>query len=121
MKFKLLMTIVDTELSDQVRTAARKSGAFGATVLSSARGLSLDRSFGILGLEIFDRRDVVLVLTEERLVEFVVPAIIDAGKIDERVATGIILELSIEQAWGLSEHVQIVEKARLPIDPNPGS
>lgn len=116
MNFKLLLTIVDTDKSDLVLTAARMGGASGATVLSSARGLSLDRAIGILGFEIFERRDVVLVLAEQRRADDVVQAIMTAGNIDESLATGIVLQLDVEQAWGLAQHIESLARRSPPRD-----
>ncbi|TVP95944.1 MAG: P-II family nitrogen regulator [Planctomycetaceae bacterium] len=117
MNFKLLLTIVETEKSEAVLTAARNHGASGATVLSSARGLSLNRAVGIFGFELFERREVVLVLAEERRVDAVVNAILTTGEIDESLASGIILRLDVEQAWGLAEHVRMLERSQPPDGP----
>ncbi len=44
MRFKLIVALVEDELSDQILQAARDAGATGATVINNARGEGLKKS-----------------------------------------------------------------------------
>ena len=48
MRFKLIVALVEDELSDQILQAARDAGATGATVINNARGEGLKKAKGIL-------------------------------------------------------------------------
>lgn len=65
---------------------------------------------GILGLEILERRAVVLILVEERRADAVLEAVVEAGKLDESLGTGIAIQLDVDKALGLSEHIKALEK-----------
>ena len=67
MKFKLIVALVTDDLTDTVIEAARKSGATGCTVITSARGEGLKPSKTFLGLTLEGLRDVVLLLVEQHL------------------------------------------------------
>ena len=52
MRFKLIVALVEDELSDQILQAARDAGATGATVINNARGEGLKKAKGIFGMDI---------------------------------------------------------------------
>jgi len=106
MKFKLLMVFVEDEKTDRVLTASREAGATGATIITSARGQGLQKSIGILGLEILNPRDVLLILVEARRADEVLQAVNQAGGLDESLNTGIALLLDVDMAVCLTEHVR---------------
>lgn len=112
MRFKLVMVFVDEDKTEAVMDASREAGATGATVISNARGQGLEKVVGIFGLEILNPRSVVLILTEERRVERIMTAIQQAGHLDESLGTGIALQLDVEKALGLSEHIKRLEQER---------
>lgn len=115
MDFKLIMIFVDDNKTDQVLDASRAAGATGATIITSARGQGLKKLTGILGLEILEPRDVVLILVEARRADAVMSAVLAAGQLDESLRTGIALQLDVERAVGLTEHIQTLAK-QLPVD-----
>lgn len=110
MDFKLIMAFVDEDQTDPVLAASRKAGATGATIIPNARGLGLEKTLGIFGLEILHPRDVVLVLVEARRSSEVLEAVKQAGHLDESLGTGIALEIDVNKAVGLSEHIKKLEE-----------
>lgn len=114
MDFKLVMVFVDEDQTDAVLTASRQAGATGATILPNARGQGLEKSLGILGLEILHPRDVVLALVEARRADAVLEAVQKAGHLDESLGTGIALEIDVNKAVGLKEHIKKLEETMPP-------
>lgn len=110
MDFKLLITIVDEDKVSDVLDAARDSGATGATVIANARGLGLEKSLSFFGLELFNHRNVILVLAETRRADRILDAIFKAGNLDEGLDTGIVFQVPVDKALGLAEHVKVLEK-----------
>lgn len=115
MLFKLIMVFVDEDKTEQVLDASRDAGATGATIISKARGQGLEKVVGIFGLEILNPRAVVLILAEERRAGRVLEAVAEAGNLDESLGTGIAIQLDVEKALGLSEHIKELHKLK-PID-----
>lgn len=115
MKFKLIMVFVDEDKVEQVMDASRNAGATGATIISKARGQGLEKVIGIMGFEILNPRAVVLILTEQRRADRVLEAVAEAGNLDESLGTGIAIQLDVDKAMGLSEHIKELEKLR-PIE-----
>lgn len=112
MKFKLIMVFNDTDKTDKLLDASRKAGATGATIISSARGMGLNKAIGIFGLEVLNPRDVILVLVEERRAQQVMDVLVDIGGLDEKLDTGIAIMLDVEQALGLTEHIKKLEQQK---------
>jgi len=109
MNFKLIMVFVDEDKRDAVLDASRQAGATGSTIITNARGQGLQKAIGILGLEILNPRDVLLILVETRRVDQVMQAIVQAGGLDESLGTGIALQIDVEKAFGLVEHIKTLE------------
>jgi len=105
-KFKLIMVFVTYEITDLVLNAARAAGATGATIIKNARGQGLERRTTFLGLEYLAPRDVILILAESRRSEKIMQAVTKAGALDERLDTGLALELDVSRALGLTEHIK---------------
>lgn len=115
MQFKLIMAFVDADKTDQVMTAARNAGATGATLINNAQGQGLHKVIGILGFEVLDPRSVILILAETRRADSILEAITTAGQLDESLSTGIALQIDVDKALGLKEHIDALEK-HLPLD-----
>ncbi|SFX17979.1 P-II family nitrogen regulator [Marinospirillum alkaliphilum] len=110
MDFKLIMVFVDEDKTDKVLDASRKAGATGATIITNARGQGLQKTLGIFGLEILNPRDVLLILTEKRRADEVMEAVLAAGQLDESLGTGIAIQIDVDKALGLTEHIKALEK-----------
>jgi len=110
MEFKLVIVIVDTERTDAVLQSALSTGATGATILSKARGLGITKNLTFWGLELFSTRDVVLVLVEARRAEHVLEAVLKTGNLDETLGTGIAVQISVDKAVGVTEHIKLLQE-----------
>jgi nitrogen regulatory protein PII len=108
MEFKLIITTVKSDLTDDVVEAAKASGAPGATILSG-RGTGIREAKTFLGLTLEAQTDVVIFLLEEHLVEPVFEAIRKAGKFHEP-GTGIAFVLPVENVAGLRSQIDIFKK-----------
>ena len=115
MQFKLILVIVDTDRTEQVLQATLNAGATGATILGNARGVGLSQPARLWGLELFNSRDMVMVLVDSTRADIVLDAALTAGKLDETLGTGIALQLSVDKAVGLTEHVKMLTQMK----PNP--
>lgn len=110
MQFKLIITFVDADKSDNVMSAARQAGATGATIINNAQGQGLHQVIGILGYEILEPRAVILFLCESRRADQILNAIVEAGEMDESLNTGIAIQIDVDKALGLREHIAELEK-----------
>ncbi|MFO7578685.1 P-II family nitrogen regulator [Nitrosomonas halophila] len=115
MHFKLIIVFVDQDRTAQVMDAARAVGATGATIINNARGEGLEKVIGIFGLEILDPRAVIMILAEARRADHVLNAVTEAGNLDESLGTGIAIQLDVDKALGLSEHIKKLE-AKHPLN-----
>ncbi|AYF34967.1 MAG: P-II family nitrogen regulator [Vreelandella alkaliphila] len=106
MRFKLIVALVEDELSDDILQAARDAGATGATVINNARGEGLKKARGIFGMEITAQRDVLLFLAEEHISRHILQAIADVGEFDETSGTGIAFQIDVEDALGVTHQIK---------------
>lgn len=106
MRFKLILAIANSTDTRRLLKAAREAGATGATVIKNACGEGLDKSYGILGLEIVDARDVLLFVVEEHRARHVLETLARVGEFDETPGTGIALQLDVEDALGVEHQVR---------------
>lgn len=110
MRFKLIVAMVEDDLTDLVIETARKAGATGATVITSARGEGLKPQKTFLGLSIAGHRDVILFLVEEHMSRTILEAIGAAGKFEEKPGSGVAFQIEIEDAIGLKSQMKTIEK-----------
>ena len=109
MKFKLIVVLVTDDLTDAVIDAARRTGATGCTVITSARGEGLKPSKTFLGLTLEGLRDVVLLLVEQHLSRHILETIAAAARLEEDPGSGIAFQLDIEDAVGLRSQIATIE------------
>ena len=105
MRFKLILVFVDDAHTEAVMTAARQSGATGATVITSARGEGMQSATTFLGLTLDTQRDVVLFLVEEHMSRSILEHIAEVGEFDERPGTGIAVQIDVEDAVGVAHQM----------------
>ncbi|TVQ30136.1 MAG: P-II family nitrogen regulator [Wenzhouxiangella sp.] len=114
MRFKLIIAFVEPEQTEMLLKEARKAGASGATVITSARGEGRKEIRGILGLEIASQRDVLLFLVEQSCARQVLERLAEKGEFDESPGTGIALQLDVEDALGVRHQmVDLVRRSEL--------
>lgn len=106
MKFKLVMAIADNRRTRDLLEVARQAGATGSTIIAGVRGEGRRRSFGILGLEISDVRDILLFLVEEHRARQVLEKLAEIGEFDDTPGTGIAIQIDVEDALGVRHQMQ---------------
>ncbi|MEY3121366.1 MAG: hypothetical protein RI993_191 [Pseudomonadota bacterium] len=106
MHFKLIITFLDDCQTERVMEAARKAGATGATIISSARGEGMDRAKTFLGLSLETQRDVVMLLVEEHLSRAIMETIAEVGQFDATAGTGIAFQIDVEDAVGVAHQIE---------------
>jgi nitrogen regulatory protein PII len=106
MRFKLIIALVDDNVTDEVLDASRAAGATGATVINHARGEGVQKSKTFFGLTLETQRDVLLLLVEEHLSRDVLETISTVGKFDNSPGTGIAFQIDVEDAVGVSHQIE---------------
>ncbi|MFK5986636.1 MAG: P-II family nitrogen regulator [Pseudomonadota bacterium] len=110
MQFKLIIALVNDEVTDKIVTAGRDAGARGATVITSARGEGLKQNTTFFGLSLESQSDVVLFLVEEHLSREILETISKAGNFDDTAGSGIAFQINVEDAVGVSHQIQTLTK-----------
>jgi nitrogen regulatory protein PII len=105
MHFKLIIALTEDAITDKVVDAARKKGATGSTVISSARGEGLQVAKTFLGLSLDTQRDVILLLVEEHMSRDILETIEAAGEFDANPGSGIAFSIDVDDAVGVSQQV----------------
>ncbi len=117
MKMKLLIAIVDADVTDTAIEQARLAGAQGATLIHRARGEGLRGFRDVLGLDLKACRDVVLFIVSVDLAASVAERVAVAAGFDETEGTGIIFQLDVEDSVGLRHQVLRMEQAEPSEEP----
>lgn len=114
MHFKLIVSLTDPKVSDEVMEAARAAGATGATLISNARGEGLNQAKTFFGLTLETQRDVILFLVEEHLSREILETINHTARLEDDTGTGIAIQIDVEDAIGVNHQVrqlsQVVEE-----------
>jgi len=105
MKFKLIMALISDDKTETVCRAARKLGATGSTVITSARGEGLKPAKTFFGLTLEGQVDVAIFLVEEHLCRHILEGIAEAAGFEENPGSGIAFQLDIEDAIGLEKQI----------------
>jgi len=107
-KFKIVVAMVKTDLTERVVDAAKAAGGTGATVIP-AHGTGIHEAKTFFGLTLEVQTDVVLMLLEEHLVDAVMGAISEAGRFS-RPGTGIAFVIPVDRAIGLESQIPYFER-----------
>jgi nitrogen regulatory protein PII len=110
MKFKLIVVMVTDEKTNLIIEAARKAGATGCTVITSARGEGLEPPKTFLGLTLEGQRDMILTLVEGHLSRHILEAIAEQGGFDKEPGSGVAFQIDIEDAVGLTSQIETIER-----------
>jgi hypothetical protein len=105
MRFKLILALAEEEWTDALLHAAREAGATGSTVITHAKGESMDTIRAFLGISFNAHSDVLMFLVEEHLSLSVIEALEKAGHMQEK-GTGIAFQMDVEDIVGLSHQVE---------------
>lgn len=109
MKFKMVIAFLPEERLDEVLEAARRAGATGSTVITSARGEGLEPERRFLGLEVASHRNLVFWLVEESVAPALMQEIAAVGRFEAERGAGIACQIDIEAAVGLMRQIQAIE------------
>ncbi len=101
MKMKLLVAIVDNQVTQDIIDAAREAGATGATIISNAHGEGLKVEKTFFGLDLSGQRDIVLFLVVAERARRILEAIDEGGRLTEDRNMGLAIQVDIEDAVGL--------------------
>ncbi len=104
MRFKLIISSVKPDITDQIVDAAKETGATGATIIP-ARGTGIHEAKTFFGLVLEAQTDIILLLVEEHLVAKILDSIKKAGKFEEP-GTGIAFVLPVENVIGLESQIE---------------
>ncbi len=108
MKFKIIISMVKTDLTDKVVAAAKAAGGTGATIIP-ARGTGIREAKTFFGLTLEAQTDVIFLLLEEHLVDPVIEAVYDAGEF-QNPGTGIAFVVPIDHVVGLESQIDHFRK-----------
>lgn len=108
MKFKVLIALLTEERTERVIEVARREGATGCTVITSARGEGLVPPKTFFGMELEGRRDVVLFVVEAHLSRQILESIAREARFDEDVGSGIAFQIDVEDAVGLGTQLPVI-------------
>lgn len=110
MKFKMVIAFLPEERLDEVLEAARRAGATGSTVITSARGEGLEPERRFFGLEVASHRNLVFWLVEETVAPRLLRDIATVGRFEEERGAGIACQIDIDAAVGLMRQIQAIEQ-----------
>jgi nitrogen regulatory protein P-II 1 len=104
MRFKLILSSVKPDITDEIVDAAKAAGATGATIIS-ARGTGIREAKSFFGLSLEAQTDIIMFLIEEHCVEEILGVIQETGKF-HKPGTGIAFVLPVEHVVGLESQME---------------
>ncbi len=108
MRFKLILSSVKPDITDNVVDAAKGAGATGATIIQ-ARGTGIREAKTFFGLSLEAQTDIVMLLVEEHRVAQILDTIKEAGEF-HKPGTGIAFVLPVEHVVGLESQMEKFEE-----------
>ena len=108
MRFKLILSSVKADITDNVVDAAKEVGATGATIIP-ARGTGIHEAKTFFGLSLEAQTDIILFLNEEHLVAKILNTIKETGQF-HKPGTGIAFVIPVEHIVGLESQMESFEK-----------
>ena len=108
MRFKLILSSVKPDITDDIVDAAKGAGATGATIIP-ARGTGIKEAKSFFGLSLETQTDIVMLLVEEHLVINILNAIKEAGEF-HKPGTGIAFAVPVEHVVGLESQMEKFEE-----------
>lgn len=106
MRFKIVMTLVNPQITEKVIDTARNAGATGEVVIPARGSGSSPSSF--LGLKIEDKTEIVLFVVEEHTVNKLLEAINLECKLKEP-GNGIAVVLNVDRVVGLEKQIENIK------------
>lgn len=109
MNFKLIVALVNDDLTESIINKAREMGATGATTISNAHGEGLEPGKTFFGLTLEGRMDMILFVVEKHLSRDILEGIGELGHFDDEGGTGMVMQLNIEDAIGLGSQLPVIK------------
>ena len=106
MRFKLIMTLVSPDITNDVIEVAKKAGATG-DVIMPARGSGSNQS-KFFGVSLEDKTNVILFVVEEHTVNKVLDALTRDCNICDP-GNGIAIVLSIDKVAGMERQIESIK------------
>ncbi|MGB2929743.1 MAG: P-II family nitrogen regulator [Desulfobacterales bacterium] len=103
MPYKSIVAMIKPNLTDMVVNSAKQAGATGATIIP-ASGTGAREAKTFFGLTLDIRTDVVIFLVDSEMVEPILSAIKEAGRLSEP-GTGIAFVFPVEQTVGFESQL----------------
>jgi nitrogen regulatory protein P-II 1 len=113
MRFKLIVALVNPDITSDVVDSAQKAGATG-NVIIPARGSGIKQA-KLFGISVADKTDVILFIVEEHIVQKVLQAMNKDCRLDDP-GNGIAIVLAIDKVVGLQKQIEKI-KQRLKEEP----
>lgn len=104
MRFKLILSSVKADITDNIVDSAKEAGATGATIIP-ARGTGIHEAKTFFGLSLEAQTDIILLLVEEHLVAKILETIKVAGEF-HKPGTGIAFVVPVEHVVGLESQIE---------------
>lgn len=108
MNYKMIIALVNPDITNQVVKAAREAGATGDVILSG-RGCGVNETKSFLGLTIEDHTEIILFLVDESVVDGIMKAIRTKGEFI-KPGHGLAFVIDVEKAVGLESQIEEYKK-----------
>ncbi len=110
MKFKLIIALVNPDISEKVIESAKKRGATGDVIIPG-RGTGVNEK-KVFGISLVDKTDVILFVVEEHATDKIIKGFNEDCALCEP-GNGIAFVLSIDRVAGLEHQIdKIKDKLR---------
>jgi nitrogen regulatory protein PII len=106
MKFKLIVALINPEITNQVLETAKAAGATGDVIIPARGRGSTEAKF--LGISLEDKTDIILFVVEEHITKRVLNAITEDCNLSEP-GNGIAIVLSIDRVAGLEKQIETIK------------
>lgn len=100
MKYKLIVTIVNSGYSTTVMDAAREAGATGGTVIHSS-GAGAHEAEKLFGIAVSPEKETILILSAESDAENIMRAIIKKAGLNT-LGAGLVFALNVDNVMGVA-------------------
>ncbi len=107
MKFKLIVALVNPDITDKVIDSAKKRGATGDVIIPGRGTGATETKF--FGLSIVDKTDVILFVVEEHATDRILKGFTDDCSLCEP-GNGIAFVLSIDKVAGLEHQIDTIKE-----------
>jgi len=108
MKYKLIVTIVNSGYSTTVMDAAREAGATGGTVIHSS-GAGAHEAEKLFGIAVSPEKETILILSAESDTENIMRAIIKKAGLNT-LGAGLVFSLNADNVMGVAFGINDSEK-----------